>query len=80
MELETKGTLREPERCRKSSLIIEPKTFRQSRCDSNRSHPYSTARPLSALGCLSPKEVLLKSPAPALETLAVSTPPLNTQT
>ncbi|MBL3608360.1 integrase core domain-containing protein, partial [Rhodovulum sulfidophilum] len=44
-----------------------------------RSH-YNTKRPHSALGYLSPTEFLTKTTAPALETLAVSTLPLNTQT
>ena len=39
---------------------------------------YNTERPHSALGYLSPKEFLMTNPAPALETLAVSTPSLNT--
>jgi putative transposase len=43
-------------------------------------HHYNTARPHSALGYLSPTEFLTKTTAPALETLAVSAPPLNTQT
>lgn len=41
---------------------------------------YNTERPHSALGHLSPTEFLMKTPAPALETLAVSTLALNTQT
>ena len=41
---------------------------------------YNTKRPHSALGYLSPTEFLIKTTAPALETLAVSTLPLNTQT
>jgi len=41
---------------------------------------YNTKRPHSALGYLSPTEFLMKTAAPALETLAVSTLPLNTQT
>ena len=40
---------------------------------------YNTARPHSALGYLSPTEFLIKTTAPALETLAVSALPLNTQ-
>lgn len=44
-----------------------------------RSH-YNTKRPHSALGYLAPTEFLTKTTAPALETLAVSTLPLNTQT
>ncbi|MDJ0820302.1 MAG: IS3 family transposase [Paracoccaceae bacterium] len=43
-------------------------------------HHYNTERPHSALGYLSPTEFLMKTTAPALETLAVSTLPLNTQT
>ncbi len=43
-------------------------------------HHYNTARPHSALGYLSPTEFLTTTTAPALETLAVSAPPLNTQT
>lgn len=39
---------------------------------------YNTERPHSALGYLSPKEFLMTNPAPALETIAVSAPPLNT--
>ena len=39
---------------------------------------YNTERPDSALGYLSPKEYLMTNPAPALETLAVSAPSLNT--
>jgi hypothetical protein len=39
---------------------------------------YNAERPHSALGYLSPKEFLMTNPAPALETLAVSAPPLNT--
>jgi putative transposase len=39
---------------------------------------YNTERPHSALGYLSPKEFLMTNPAPALETLAVSAPPLDT--
>jgi putative transposase len=39
---------------------------------------YNTERPHSALGYLSPKEFLMTTPAPALETLAVSAPSLNT--
>ncbi|PWR04695.1 hypothetical protein DKT77_00025 [Meridianimarinicoccus roseus] len=42
-------------------------------------HHYNTKRPHSALGYLSPTEFLMKTTAPALETLAVSTLPLNTQ-
>ncbi|MEM9032484.1 MAG: integrase core domain-containing protein, partial [Pseudomonadota bacterium] len=38
----------------------------------------NTKRPHSALGHLSPTEFLMKTTAPALETLAVSTLPLNT--
>ncbi len=41
---------------------------------------YNTKRPHSALGYLSPTEFLIKTAAPALDTLALSTPPLNTQT
>jgi putative transposase len=41
---------------------------------------YNIKRPHSALGYLSPTEFLTKTTAPALETLAVSTLPLNTQT
>jgi putative transposase len=41
---------------------------------------YNTERPHSALGYLSPTEFLIKANAPAPETLAVSTLPLNTQT
>jgi len=41
---------------------------------------YNTKRPHSALGYLSPTEFLMKSTAPALETLAVSTLPLKTET
>lgn len=41
---------------------------------------YNTERPHSALGYLPPTEFLTKTTAPALETLAVFTPPLNTQT
>ena len=41
---------------------------------------YNTERPHSALGYLSPMEFLMTNPAPALETLAVSALPLNTQT
>jgi putative transposase len=43
-------------------------------------HHYNTERPHSALGYLSPTEFLTKTTAPALETLAVSTLSLNTQT
>ena len=43
-----------------------------------RSH-YNTERPHSALGYLSPKEFLNTIAAPALETLAVSAPALDTQ-
>lgn len=39
---------------------------------------YNTERPHSALGYMSPKEFLMTTPAPALETLAVSAPSLNT--
>ena len=41
---------------------------------------YNTKRPHSALGYLSPTEFLMKTTAPALETLAVSTLPLNIET
>ena len=40
----------------------------------------TTKRPHSALGYQSPAAFLTKTTAPALETLAVSTLPLNTQT
>ncbi|WP_293575071.1 transposase [Phaeobacter sp.] len=40
---------------------------------------YNTVRPHSALGYQSPTEFLPKTTAAALETLAVSTLPLNTQ-
>ena len=43
-------------------------------------HHCDTARPHSALGYLSPTEFLMISPASALETLAVSAPPLDTRT
>ena len=43
-------------------------------------HHYNTRRPHSALGYLSPTEFLMKTTAPALETLAVSAPPLKTET
>ena len=43
-------------------------------------HHYNTERPHSALGYLSPTEFLTQTTAPALETLAVSTLPLNTET
>ena len=43
-------------------------------------HHYNTERPHSALGYLSPTEFLMKTTASALETLAVSALPLNTQT
>jgi len=39
---------------------------------------YNAGRLHSALGYRSPKELLMTNPAPALETLAVSAPPLNT--
>lgn len=42
-------------------------------------HHYNTARPHSALGYLSPAEFLMTTTAPALETLAVSTLPFNTE-
>ena len=41
---------------------------------------YNTERPHSTLGYLSPTEFLIKTTAPALETLAVSALPLNTHT
>ena len=40
---------------------------------------YTTKRPHAALGYLSPTEFLMKTTAPALETLAVSTLPLKTR-
>ena len=40
---------------------------------------YNTERPHSALGYLSPKEFLTTTAAPALKTLAVSPPALDTQ-
>lgn len=43
-------------------------------------HHYNTERPHSALGYLSPQEFLMKTTASAIETLAVSALPLNTQT
>lgn len=43
-------------------------------------HHYNNRRPHSALGYLSPTEFLRKTTAPALETFAVSTLPLKTQT
>lgn len=47
--------------------------------ESWRNH-YNTERPHSALGYLSPTEFLMNTPAPSLETLAVSALTLNTQT
>jgi len=57
------------------------RSLRHAREESGRwRHHYNTARPHSALGYLAPTEFLTKTTAPALETLAVSKPPLNTQT
>lgn len=62
---------------------LNPHWFRSLRhareeVDRWRSH-YNTERPHSALGYLSPKEFLNTIAAPALETLAVSAPALDTQ-
>jgi len=57
---------------------VGPRTHAHAEIGRWRSH-YNTKRPHSALGYLSPTEFLIKTTAPALETLAVSTLPLKTQ-
>ncbi|MEO1308298.1 MAG: IS3 family transposase [Pseudomonadota bacterium] len=56
-------------------------SLRHAREEINRwRNHYNTKRPHSALGYLSPTEFLMKTTATALETLAVSTLPLNNET